>query len=92
MKNVLAGFLFPADAIVPCSCGAAVGELCRPQSEEIDRLKWKPGYVHISRRLRRLLLTAGDPGKREQFEAKAVKLLRAHLSKKKTRKPEEKKP
>ena len=75
VKDLLAGFLYPADAIIPCkACGAVDGEPCKG--------KLKPGFVHIGRRLRRLLLTAKarSNSERERFEAEAVKMLRGHLA------------
>lgn len=75
VKDLLAGFLYSADAIVPCkACGAVDGEPCKG--------KLKPGFVHIGRRLRRLLLTAKarSNSERERFEAEAVKMLRGHLA------------
>jgi hypothetical protein len=78
-KDVLAGFLHPADAIVPCrSCGATEGIPCKSIAKDKDRLK--PGFVHFSRRLQRFLFTAAAPAKRKQFEAAAVKMLRAWLA------------
>jgi hypothetical protein len=65
------GFLVEADAIVPClTCKVAEGVPCKGL---------KRGYVHIGRRVKRLLLTASKPEKREEFEAEAVKMLREHL-------------
>jgi len=76
----LSGFLHPADAIVPCkTCGVVEGEPCKPLPKDKDQLK--PGFVHFGRRVQRLLLTAKARGnEREQFEEKAVKMLREHLA------------
>jgi len=69
----LAGFVDPADAIVACrGCGAAEGVPCRGKG-------LKPGFVHFGRRVRRLLLTAKAPERRARLEAKALRMLRAHL-------------
>ena len=73
------GFFVAADAIVPCKvCGAVEGEPCAPcEGDELKR-----GYVHFSRCLSRLLLTAkARPGEKEIFERKALKMLREHLKK-----------
>ena len=85
-KDLLAGFLHPADAIVPCkTCGAVEGVPCRSVAKDKDRLK--PGFVHFSRRLRRVMLSAGGAlrqrEKREKFEAEAVKMLREYLAEQK---------
>ena len=75
VKDLLAGFLYPADAIIPCkACGAVEGEPCKG--------KLKPGFVHMGRRLKRLLLTvkARSNSERERFEAEAVKMLRTYLA------------
>jgi hypothetical protein len=67
------GFLVAADAIVPCkTCGAAEGVPCKGL---------KRNYVHIGRRISRLLLSAGSPHpeKRAEFEAAAVKELQKYL-------------
>jgi hypothetical protein len=80
-KDPLSGFLHPADAIVPCkTCGVVEGEPCKPLPKDKDQLK--PGFVHFGRRVQRLLLTANarGAGQREQFEEKAVKMLREHLA------------
>jgi hypothetical protein len=80
-KDLLAGFLHPADAIVPCSaCGAAEGVPCRSVAKDKDRLK--PGFVHFGRRLRRFLLTGGarSAEQRKRFEAEAIKMLRRWLA------------
>lgn len=76
----LSGFLDPADAIVACgTCGSQEGIPCKPTSRDLKRLK--PGYVHIGRRIRRMLLTASLPYvKRASLEASVVKMLREHLS------------
>jgi hypothetical protein len=73
------GFLTAADAIVPCgTCKAAEGKPCTPVPRDKGRLK--PGYVHIARRVKRLLLTArGTSAQREDFERKAVEMLREWL-------------
>lgn len=93
-KDPLAGFLDPADAIVPCACGAKEGEPCifdpgailtrargRGRVTEGPMLV-RPGTVHFSRRMKRLLLTAAKPHLREEFEAKAVAMLRDYLKEK----------
>jgi hypothetical protein len=68
---VMRGFLIAADAIVPCkACGVPEGVPC---------MGLKNGQVHFGRRVRRLLLTAGAPEKRDEFEARAVAMLRKHL-------------
>jgi len=64
------GFIVEEDAIVPCHCGAKEGQPCKPSAKEKD--KWIYGYSHIGRRVRRLLLTAKDPTKREAFEKAAL--------------------
>ena len=72
----LAGFRYPADAIVPCKmCGVAEGEPCRSLGL---------GFVHVARRIARLLLTAKarSSEERERFEVEAVKMLRKHLMEK----------
>lgn len=76
----LKGFLFVADAIVPCKvCGAPEGVPCE---EFGDNKKLRRGAVHFNRRLARLLLTATAPMKREALEAAAVKELRKYLREK----------
>ena len=79
VNDPLAGFLTPADAIVPCKmCGAAEGEPCRSRPK--DKSKLKSGFVHVGRRVARLLLTAkARGGERERFEEEAVKMLREDL-------------
>jgi hypothetical protein len=79
-KDLLAGFLHPADAIVPCKiCGAVEGVPCRSVAKDKDRLE--PGFVHFSRQLRRVMLSAGGAlRQREKFEAEAVKMLREYLA------------
>jgi hypothetical protein len=79
-RDLLSGFLHPADAIVPCKrCGAVEGEPCRSLPKDKDKLK--PGFVHFGRRMRRLLLTAAARGdERERFERDAVKMLRQYLA------------
>jgi hypothetical protein len=70
------GFLVAADAIVPCkTCGAAEGVPCKGKG-------LKRNYVHIGRRVSRLLLSARRPEKREEFEAAAVKELHKFLREK----------
>lgn len=77
------GFVDPADAIVPCKrCGAVEGEPCRTLATAKKVEKLKKGFVHISRRIARLLLTARRPDLREGFERDAVKLLKEHLKEK----------
>jgi hypothetical protein len=78
-RDLLAGFLHPEDAIVPCgACGSAEGEPCKSIAKDKDRLK--PGFVHFGRRVRRLLLTAEAPEKRDRFETLAVAELRKWLA------------
>lgn len=79
-RNPLAGFLHPADAIVPCkACGAAEGVPCKSIAKDRERLK--PGFVHFGRRLRRFLLTGAARGdQRKRFEDEAVKMLRKWLA------------
>jgi hypothetical protein len=79
-RNLLAGFLHPADAIVPCkTCGAAEGVPCKSIAKDKERLK--PGFVHFGRRLQRFLLTgAARSDERERFEEAAVKMLRQYLA------------
>ncbi len=80
-RDPLAGFLHPADAIVPCSvCGATEGIPCRSVAKDKDRLK--PGFVHFGRRVRRFLLTGGARSveQRKQFEDEAVKMLCEYLA------------
>ena len=79
-RDLLAGFLSPADAIVPCKqCGVAEGVPCRPLPKDKDKLK--SGFVHFGRRIQRLLLTAAARGdERERFETEAVRMLREHLA------------
>lgn len=86
-KDPLAGFLDPADAIVPCKgCGASEGQPCRFTKQRPHDLDFypQPGAVHFGRRLRRLLLTAARPHLREEFEKKAVEMLRDFLKEKAT--------
>lgn len=72
-KPNLRGFLLIADAIVPCkTCGAVEGVPC-------EGLALPNRGVHVSRRIARLLLTAGNPAKRDTFEAAAVKELRKYI-------------
>jgi hypothetical protein len=71
VATVFQGFLIAADAIVPCkACGVPDGVPCTGL---------KDGQVHFGRRLSRLLLTARAPEKRDEFEAKAVAMLRKHM-------------
>jgi hypothetical protein len=78
-SDPLSGFLYPADAIVPCKvCGVAEGIPCRTIRK--DKVKLKPGFVHFGRRVSRLLLTAKAPHERDRLEDEAVKLLREYLA------------
>lgn len=78
-KDPLSGFLNPADAIVACStCGSPEGVPCKPTSRDPNL---KPRYIHIGRRIRRLLLTASMTNEdRMKLEASVVKMLREHLA------------
>jgi len=73
------GFLIAADAIVPCGfCGAVEGEPCREVGKK-DLGRLKPGFVHIGRRVKRLMLTARDVSKRDALEERAVSELKEWL-------------
>jgi hypothetical protein len=84
--NGIPGFLIAADAITACrACGAAVGKPCfdtertlRKKSKERPPLK--PGCVHFSRRIARLLMTgSATAAERERIESELVDLLREDL-------------
>jgi hypothetical protein len=78
---VIPGFLDPADATVECSvCRAPIGKPCRRAPK--DKVALKPGFVHVARRIRRLLLTARarSSEERERVEAEAVKMVQEHLA------------
>jgi hypothetical protein len=78
-KPLIAGFLDPADAIVPCKvCGSAEGVPCKGTKPRDVKLL-KHGFVHFGRRVARFLLTAGHPSKRADFERAAVKMLQEYV-------------
>ncbi len=88
MSGGIPGFLIAADAIVACrGCGAAVGRPCfdtprtlRGKSGKRQREPLRPGHVHFSRRILRLLMTgSATADEREKIEGELVELLREDL-------------
>jgi hypothetical protein len=78
MSVHIEGFLHAADAIVECrACGATYGEPCKPQPK--DKGKLLPGYVHIGRRVKRLMLTARRWWERDKIENELTELLAKEL-------------